>query len=152
MICLKDIAAAHSRIEGKVRRTPCVESPALSELTHAQVRLKLENLQFTGSFKERGACNRLELLPAEERARGVITASAGNHAQAVARHGARLGIAVTVVMPEATPLVKVTATRRFGAQVILNGTNYDEAAGLAAQLGAERGLVYIHPFEDPWVI
>jgi threonine dehydratase len=152
MVRLNDIAAAQLRIEGKVRRTPCVDSPALSELTQAQVRLKLENLQFTGSFKERGACNRLEQMPASERARGVITASAGNHAQAVARHGARLGVSVTVVMPEATPLVKVTATRRFGAQVILNGTNYDEAAGLAASLGAERGLVYVHPFEDPSVI
>jgi len=152
MLSLNDIAAAQLRIDGKVRRTPCVESPALSEQTQVQLRLKLENLQFTGSFKERGACNRLEVMPASERARGVITASAGNHAQAVARHGARLGVAVTVVMPEATPLVKVTATRRFGAQVILNGGSYDEAAELAARLGAERGLVYVHPFEDPHVI
>lgn len=152
MVRLNDIDTARLTLQGKVRRTPLVESPALSELTRTEVRLKLENLQFTGSFKERGACNRLESMPAEERARGVITASAGNHAQAVARHGARLGVAVTVVMPEATPLVKVTATRRFGAQVILSGTNYDEAASLAAQLGTERGLVYLHPFEDPWVI
>lgn len=152
MVRLNDIAAARLAIAGKVRRTPLVESPALSELTRAEVRLKLENLQFTGSFKERGACNRLESMPAEERARGVITASAGNHAQAVARHGARLGVSVTVVMPEATPLVKVTATRRFGAQVILSGTNYDEAAALAAKLGVERDLVYLHPFEDPSVI
>src|SRR4051812_11961054 len=152
MVRLNDIAAAQFRIEGKVRRTPCVDSPALSELTRGQVLLKLENLQFTGSFKERGACNRLESMPAGERERGVITASAGNHAQAVARHGARLGVAVTVVMPEATPLVKVTATRRFGAQVILSGANYDEAAALAATVGAERGLVYLHPFEDPSVI
>ncbi|HYQ27750.1 MAG TPA: pyridoxal-phosphate dependent enzyme, partial [Polyangiaceae bacterium] len=135
-----------------MRRTPLVESPALSELTRGDVRLKLENLQFTGSFKERGACNRLEQMPIEERARGVITASAGNHAQAVARHGARLGVSVTVVMPEATPLVKVTATRRFGAQVILSGGNYDEAATLAAKLGTEREFTYLHPFEDPWVI
>jgi len=152
MICLKDIAAARLRIEGKVRRTPCVESPGLSELTWVQLCLKLENLQFTGSFKERGACNRLEAMPASERARGVITASAGNHAQAVARHGARLGVSVTVVMPEATPLVKVTATRRFGAEVILSGTNYDDAAALASKLGAERRLVYLHPFDDPDVI
>ncbi|HET7544051.1 MAG TPA: threonine ammonia-lyase [Polyangiaceae bacterium] len=152
MVCLNDIAAAASTILGRVRRTPFVESPVLSELTGADVRLKLENLQFTGSFKERGACNRLEQLSAAERARGVITASAGNHAQAVARHGARLGVGVTVVMPEATPLVKVTATRRFGAQVVLSGANYDEAAGLAASLSAERGLLYLHPFEDPWVI
>ena len=152
MFCLNDIAAARLRIEGKVRRTPCVESPALSELTLVQLCLKLENLQFTGSFKERGACNRLEAMPASERARGVITASAGNHAQAVARHGARLGVSVTVVMPEATPLVKVTATRRFGAEVILSGANYDEAAALASKLGAERRLVYLHPFDDPDVI
>ena len=152
MVRLNDIAAAQYNIAGKVRRTPCVDSPALSELTHVQVRLKLENLQFTGSFKERGACNRLEVMNESERTRGVITASAGNHAQAVARHGARLGISVTVVMPEATPLVKVTATRRFGAHVILSGANYDEAAALAAALCAERGLVYLHPFDDPWVI
>ncbi|HYQ44869.1 MAG TPA: threonine ammonia-lyase [Polyangiaceae bacterium] len=152
MVRLNDIAAAQLTILGKVRRTPLVDSPTVSELTRAEVRLKLENLQFTGSFKERGACNRLELMPAEERARGVVTASAGNHAQAVARHGARLGVSVTVVMPEATPLVKVTATRRFGAQVILSGANYDEAASLAAKLSAERNAVYLHPFDDPWVI
>ncbi|MEO8900702.1 MAG: threonine ammonia-lyase [Polyangiaceae bacterium] len=152
MISLPDIVAAQSRIAGKVRRTPCVESPALSELTGGRLLLKLENLQFTGSFKERGACNRLELLSREERARGVVTASAGNHAQAVARHGARLGLAVTVVMPEATPLIKVTATRRFGATVILNGTSYDEAAEHAAIIGAERDLVYVHPFDDDLVI
>ena len=152
MLSLTDIAAAEFRIAGKVRRTPCVESPALSALTQVKLCLKLENLQFTGSFKERGACNRLEVMTPSERARGVITASAGNHAQAVARHGARLGVSVTVVMPEATPLVKVTATRRFGAEVILSGTSYDEAAELAADLGKERGLVYLHPFEDPFVI
>src|SRR4051812_48777774 len=152
MICLPDIVAAQSRIAGKVRRTPCVESPALSELTGMRLLLKLENLQYTGSFKERGACNRLELLTAPERARGVITASAGNHAQALARHGARLGIAVTVVMPEATPLIKVTATRRFGASVILSGNNYDEAAEHAAAVAAEQRQVYVHPFDDALVI
>jgi threonine dehydratase len=152
MLSLADIIAAQSRIAGKVRRTPSVESPSLSELTGVKLLLKLENLQLTGSFKERGACNRLETLSAEERARGVVTASAGNHAQAVARHGARLGIAVTVVMPEATPLIKVTATRRFGATVILNGSSYDDAAEHAAAIGAERGLIYVHPFEDPLVM
>ncbi|HEY3668587.1 MAG TPA: threonine ammonia-lyase [Polyangiaceae bacterium] len=152
MLSLADIVAAQSRIAGKVRRTPCVESPALSELTSVKLLLKLENLQFTGSFKERGACNRLETLSDEERARGVITASAGNHAQAVARHGARLGVSVTVVMPEATPLIKVTATKRFGATVILNGSNYDEAADHAAAIGSERGLLYVHPFEDELVM
>lgn len=152
MVNLQDIEVAQSRIAGKVRRTPCVESPALSELTGTKLLLKLENVQLTGSFKERGACNRLEAMSAAEREHGVITASAGNHAQAVARHGARLGLAVTVVMPEATPLVKVTATRRFGASVILHGANYDEAAELAGKLGKERALTYVHPFEDPLVI
>jgi threonine dehydratase len=152
MVSLLDIEAAQRRLLGKVRRTPCVESPVLSELTGVKLCLKLENLQLTGSFKERGACNRLEAMTLEERARGVVTASAGNHAQAVARHGARLGIAVTVVMPEATPLVKVTATRRYGATVILTGASYDDAAEVAANIGRERGLVYVHPFEDPFVI
>jgi threonine dehydratase len=152
MVTLRDIEAAQSRLMGKVRHTPCVESPALSELTGVKLRLKLENVQLTGSFKERGACNRLEVMSLEERACGVVTASAGNHAQAVARHAARLGVAVTVVMPEATPLVKVTATRRYGATVVMSGANYDEAAELAARIGRERGLVYLHPFEDPFVI
>jgi threonine dehydratase len=152
MVSLLDIEAAQRRLLGKVRRTPCVESPALSELTGVKLCLKLENLQLTGSFKERGACNRLEAMTLEERAHGVVTASAGNHAQAVARHGARLGIAVTVVMPEATPLVKVTATRRYGATVILTGASYDDAAEVAANIGRERGFVYVHPFEDPFVI
>ena len=152
MLSLTDITAAQLRIAGKVRRTPLVESPALSALCSVQLRLKLENLQFTGSFKERGACNRLEVLTERERAQGVVTASAGNHAQAVARHGARLGISVTVVMPVATPLVKVTATRRFGAEVILSGNSYDEAAEHAAEVARERSLLYVHPFEDPFVI
>ena len=152
MVTLRDIHDAQRRLKGKVRHTPCVESPALSELTGVKLLLKLENVQLTGSFKERGACNRLEAMSLEERACGVVTASAGNHAQAVARHGARLGVAVTVVMPEATPLVKVTATRRYGATVVMSGANYDEAAELAARIGRERGLVYLHPFEDPFVI
>ena len=152
MVSLSDIVAAQGRIKGKVRRTPCVESPVLSELTGVKLRLKLENVQLTGSFKERGACNRLETMSLEERARGVVTASAGNHAQAVARHGARLGVSVTVVMPEATPLVKVTATRHYGATVILSGANYDDAAELAASIGRKHGFVYLHPFEDPFVI
>jgi len=143
MLSLTDITAAQLRIAGKVRRTPLVESPALSALCSVQLQLKLENLQFTGSFKERGACNRLEVLTENERAQGVVTASAGNHAQAVARHGARLGISVTVVMPVATPLVKVTATRRFGAEVILSGNSYDEAAEHAAEVARERSLLFV---------
>lgn len=110
--------------------------------------LKLENLQFTGSFKERGAANRLLSLSAEERACGVITASAGNHAQALALHAARLGVAATVVMPEATPLVKVKATESHGARVVLFGSGYDDAAERAAELAREGSAVYVHPFDD----
>lgn len=152
MLTLSDIETAQSRIQGKVRRTPCVESPVLSELSSARVLLKLENVQLTGSFKERGACNWLEAKKAEVAECGVITASAGNHAQAVARHARRLMIAVTVVMPEATPLVKVSAARSYGANVVLAGANYDEAAARASELALERGLAYVHPFDDELVI
>ena len=148
MLTLGDVERAQARIAGKVRRTPLSESAALSRLSGCQVHLKLENLQFTGSFKERGAASRLLSLSADERARGVITASAGNHAQAVALHASRLGIAVTVVMPEATPLVKVQATESHGAHVELCGAGYDDAAERAAQLAAETGAIYVHPFDD----
>jgi threonine dehydratase len=131
-----------------VRRTPLSESAALSRLSGARVYLKLENLQFTGSFKERGAANRILALSEAERARGVITASAGNHAQAVALHAARLGASTTVVMPEATPLVKVQATEGHGARVILHGLGYDEAAERASELAEETGAIYVHPFDD----
>jgi threonine dehydratase len=131
-----------------VRRTPLSESAALSRLADCQVHLKLENLQFTGSFKERGAASRLLTLSAAERARGVITASAGNHAQALALHASRLGIATTVVMPEATPLVKVQATESHGARVVLHGSGYDAAAERAAEIAGETGAVYVHPFDD----
>lgn len=131
-----------------MRRTPLSESAALSRLAGCKAHLKLENLQFTGSFKERGAANRLLRLSAEERQRGVITASAGNHAQAVALHASRLGVVVTVVMPEATPLVKVQATQGHGARVVLHGSGYDEAAEHAAQLARDSGAVYVHPFDD----
>jgi threonine dehydratase len=146
-----DVHEAARRIAGSVLETPCAESPVLSELCGASVFLKLENLQVTGSFKERGARNKLVALSEAERAAGVITASAGNHGQAVAYHASRLGIAVTVVMPEATPLVKVTSARRFGAEVVLQGANYDEAADHAAELQARHGYTYIHPFDDPQV-
>src|SRR5262245_6765372 len=115
ILTLSDIRGAALRILGKVDVSPCAESSYLSEVTHTRLCLKLENLQRTGSFKERGAANLLELLTPEERARGVITASAGNHAQAVALHAARLGVVARVVMPETTPLVKILSTRRFGA-------------------------------------
>jgi threonine dehydratase len=143
-----DVERAQARIHGRVRRTPLSESAALSRRSGAEVWLKLENLQFTGSFKERGAASRLLTLNDSERARGVITASAGNHAQALALHAARLGVVATVVMPEGTPLVKVQATESHGARVMIHGAGYDAAAERAAQLATETGAVYVHPFED----
>lgn len=135
-----------------MRVTPCVASGRLSALTDTTLFLKFENLQETGSFKERGAANLLELLTPEERARGVVTASAGNHAQAVARHAQRLGISAHVVMPETTPLVKIMSTRRFGAHVELAGRAYDEAAERASELAKEQNFVYVHPFDDARVM
>lgn len=152
MLKISDIEQAARRISGSVLQTACAASPTLSSLTSGTVLLKFENLQVTGSFKERGASNKLLSLSDAERDSGVITASAGNHGQAVACHAARLGIDATVVMPEATPLVKVTSTRRFGAKVVLHGANYDEAAERAAELKEQHGYTYIHPFDDPWVI
>jgi threonine dehydratase len=151
-VLLSRILEARERLRTRVRETPCRESGRLSELTGARVLLKLESLQPTGSFKERGAANRLLLLSDAERKRGVIAASAGNHAQAVARHAALLGIPATVVMPVATPLVKMTATRRLGANVVLSGSSYDDAAKHAADLAAEQGLTVVHPFDDLDVI
>src|SRR6478609_6891196 len=147
-----DVERAQARILGRVRRTPLSDSAALSALSGAQVHLKLENLQFTGSFKERGAAARLLTLSEAERARGVITASAGNHAQAVALHASRLGVVATVVMPEGTPLVKVRATESHGARVVIHGAGYDAAADRAAELAAESGAVYVHPFDDAEVM
>jgi threonine dehydratase len=148
VLSFADVERAQARIAGRVRRTPLSESAALSRLAGCQVHLKLENLQFTGSFKERGAASRLLLLSDEERTRGVITASAGNHAQAVALHASRSGVVATVVMPEATPLVKVQATESHGAHVVLHGTGYDDAAERALELAAETGAIYVHPFDD----
>jgi threonine dehydratase len=124
----------------------------LSALTGQQVYLKLENLQMTGSFKERGALNRIATLTPEQAARGVVAASAGNHAQGVAYHATKRGIRALIVMPLATPLVKVTATRGFGAEVVLHGANYDEACREAMQLCAAEGMTFIHPFDDPVVM
>lgn len=152
IISLDDVAAAARRLQGRVLVSPCTESAWLSEQTGTRLHLKRENLQLTGSFKERGACNVLMLLSEEERARGVITASAGNHAQAVALHAARLGIRASVVMPETTPLVKIQSARRFGASVELAGRSYDEAAERAAERCAAENLVYVHPFDDARVI
>ena len=151
-VSLDDIRAAAGRIAGAVERTPLVQSRTLSNLTGAQVFLKLENLQFTASFKERGALNKLLSLSAAERARGVIAMSAGNHAQAVAYHAARLGIPATIVMPRGSPNTKIRNTQVHGAAVTLEGENLFEA-GKHARLLAERdNLVFVHPYEDPLIV
>lgn len=146
------IAAARERIRGEVYYSPCQLSHDLSAMAGHPVYLKLENLQRTGAFKERGALNRLLQLTPEERAHGVIAASAGNHAQGVAFHAARLGIRARIVMPQPTPLVKVSATRGFGADVILYGANYDEACAEATRLRDALSLTFVHPFDDEEVI
>ena len=147
-IHLADVLAARERLRGAIYYSPCPHSQMLSALTGQQVYLKLENLQMTGSFKERGALNRIALLTPEQAARGVIAASAGNHAQGVAYHATARGIRALIVMPLTTPLVKVTATRDFGAEVLLYGASYDEACAEATRLCAEQGLTFIHPFDD----
>jgi threonine dehydratase len=147
-LSLDDIRAAADRIAGHVERTPCRFSRTLSEITGAEVWVKFENLQFTAAYKERGALNKLSRLTAEERARGVIAASAGNHAQGLAYHGERLGVPVTIVMPRGTPHVKVQQTREHGAAVVIDGDGFDAAYTRARELEAERGLVFIHPFND----
>jgi threonine dehydratase len=135
-----------------VRETPCPYSERLSELTGTRCFVKLENLQKTGSFKERGAANVLLQLDAAERGCGVVAASAGNHGLAVAFHASRLGIPATIVMPEWAPLIKVASASRYGAEVILHGANFDEACARALELGAERGTAFVHPFDDARVI
>jgi threonine dehydratase len=147
-----DVVAAARRIRGRVTRTPCHLSQTLSEMTGAQVFVKFENLQFTASFKERGAVNKLLQLRPEERARGVVAMSAGNHAQAVALHASRLGIRSTIVMPAYTPSVKIEHTRRAGAEVVLHGDDFTQAAQRAHELAAERDLVFVHPYDDPDII
>jgi threonine dehydratase len=149
---IDDIRAAAKRIEGAVIRTPMLVSRTLSEVIGAEVWLKFENLQFTAAYKERGALNKLLQLSSEERARGVIAASAGNHAQAVAYHAKRLGIPATIVMPESTPIVKVTQTEGHGATVVLYGKIVDDAFGRARELALENGYVFVHAFDDPQVI
>jgi threonine dehydratase len=151
-IALADVLAARERVRGQVYYSPCARSEMLSKLTGHDVFLKLENLQMTGSFKERGALNRLSLLTSEEAARGVVAASAGNHAQGVAYHATKRGVRSVIVMPLATPLVKVTATREFGAEVVLHGANYDEACAEATRLCENEGMVFLHPFDDAAVM
>jgi threonine dehydratase len=152
MITFADIAEARERIRDHIYLSPCAYSETISRLTGNRVFFKLENLQMTGSFKERGALNRLSTLSPEERQRGVITASAGNHGLAVAFHTQRLGIRSTVVMPVQAPLIKVTQVRRSGAETRLCGTDYDEAFEEAQIIARDNGLVYVHPFNDPWIV
>src|SRR5471030_3022532 len=151
-VTLKDVEAAAVRIQGNVVRTPCLRSETLSRIFKAEVWIKFENLQFTASFKERGALNTLLQLSADERKRGVIAMSAGNHAQGVAYHAGRLGIPATIVMPVNTPFNKVKHTRDFGATVILHGESLVEADAEARHIAQAQGLTFIHPYDDPLVI
>ncbi len=151
-ITVDDVEAARERIAGQVVETPTTFSRTLSDLTGAYVFIKFENLQFTASFKERGALNRLLTFDEEVRARGVVTASAGNHAQSLAHHAGRLGVPATIVMPEHTPNVKVSRTAALGAEIVLSGRGYDEAAEAAATLADERGLTDVPAFDDAEVI
>ena len=151
-LSIDDIRAAADRLKGHIERTPCRHSRTLSEITGAEVWVKFENLQFTAAYKERGALNTLLQLSDNERGRGVIAASAGNHSQGLAYHAARLGIPVTIVMPRSTPFVKVQQTRAHGANVVLEGDNYDASSEVAMKLQAERDLAFIHPFNDVQVM
>jgi threonine dehydratase len=152
MVTLRSIKDAAERIRGSIVVTPFVHSEKFSRQTGSSIFLKLENLQMTGAFKERGALNKILLLSEEERRRGVIAASAGNHAQAVAYHATKRGIKAQICMPLTTPLVKVSATRGYGAEVILFGANYDEACEEAQRRCKADGLTFIHPFDDEAVI
>ncbi len=151
-ITADDVRAAAMRIQGQVIRTPTLESRTLGELTGSRVFLKFENLQFTAAYKERGALNRLLALNEEERKRGVIAMSAGNHAQGLAYHARRLGIPATIVMPRFTPLVKVQQTEGHDAEVVLFGEKLEEATEHALEIAKKRGLVFVHPFDDPLVM
>ncbi|HYD37717.1 MAG TPA: threonine ammonia-lyase [Allosphingosinicella sp.] len=151
-VTLADIEAAAARIEGAVVRTPTLHSRTLSEATGATVWVKFENLQFTAAYKERGALNKLLLMDPATRSRGVIASSAGNHAQAVAYHGARLGVPVTIVMPVSTPSIKVMQTESHGARIVLHGEMYDEAYAEALRIGESEGLTFVHPFDDPEIM
>lgn len=151
-LTLADIESARRVIAGRVLRTPMLPAPRLSALTGAEVFVKYENLQVTNSFKERGARVKLASLTADERSRGVIAMSAGNHAQAVAYHAADLGIAATIVMPVMTPFVKVAATKAYGAEVLLDGETISEAQARAEAEARKRGLIWVHPYDDPHVI
>lgn len=152
MVTKDDIEKAYRNIKKDIVRTPLVFSPKLSHLCGCRVLLKLENFQLTGSFKERGALNKLLSLSPEQKGKGVVAASAGNHAQAVAYHCRRMGIRSKIVMPMGTPLVKVVSTQGYGAEVILHGEMVDDAGELALQISGEEGMTFIHPFADPLII
>jgi len=152
MIDLQDILQAAERLQGQVLLTPCVESRTLSEIVRAQVFLKFENLQFTASFKERGACNKLAQLTVAERTRGVVAMSAGNHAQGVAYHAQRLGLRAVIVMPRFTPGVKVERTRGFGAEVVLHGDTLEQSRAHAFELAAAQNLTFVHPYDDEAIV
>ena len=152
MIDLQTIQQAAERLQGQVLLTPCVESRTLSQIVQAQVFLKFENLQFTASFKERGACNKLAQLSAAERARGVVAMSAGNHAQGVAYHAQRLGLRAVIVMPRFTPGVKVERTRGFGAEVVLHGDTLEQARAHAFELATAQNLSFVHPYDDDAIV
>ena len=152
MVTLKDVWAARERMGESVVRSRCAPSYAISQLTGSKVWLKFENMQMTGSYKERGALNKILTLSDEERGRGLVAASAGNHAQAVSYHATQRGLSAQIVMPLATPLNKVMSTRRFGGEVVLHGANYDEACHEAQRRCAEQGRTFIHPFDDDAVM
>ncbi|MCO4090911.1 MAG: threonine ammonia-lyase [Sphingorhabdus sp.] len=149
LLTLDHVRAAHDRIRDSIVATPTLHSQTLSKLTGANIYLKFENLQFTAAYKERGALNAILLLSEEQRNKGVIAASAGNHAQGLSYHGTRLGIPVTIVMPVPTPTVKVMQTESVGGKVVLFGETFDDAYKHARQLEAEQGLTFVHPFDDP---
>ena len=152
MLALTDILAAAQRLQGQLLDTPCVASKTLSQITGADVFLKFENLQYTASFKERGACNKLAQLSAGEGRHGVVAMSAGNHAQGVAYHAQRLGLRAVIVMPRFTPGVKIERTRGFGAEVVLHGDTLDESRTHALALAESEGLVFIHPYDDEAIV
>jgi threonine dehydratase len=151
LLTLADVRAAHERIRDAIVATPTLHSKTLSQLTGANIYLKFENLQFTAAYKERGALNALLQLPEEARKRGVIAASAGNHAQGLSYHGTRLGVPVTIVMPKTTPTVKIMQTEAVGGKVVLEGEKFDDAYKHARLLEKELGLTFVHPFDDPKV-
>ena len=151
LLTLADVRAAHERIRDAIVATPTLHSKTLSNLTGANIYLKFENLQFTAAYKERGALNALLLMPEEARNRGVIAASAGNHAQGLSYHGTRLGAPVTIVMPKTTPTVKIMQTEAVGGKVVLEGEKFDDAYKHARLLEKELGLTFVHPFDDPKV-